>query len=73
MTGWFLFSGETIKSEELDLPDVKPEFKGDKTVSQRQRNVLYVYWEQNGSKGTFDNFYKQKLEIYINSIKEKLE
>lgn len=72
--GWFLFKEAPFKEEDLvDLPEIKPEFKGDKTPSQRLRAVLYVYWQQNGGKGDFDSFYKRQMERIINKIKEKLD
>ena len=46
---------------------------GQKTPSQRLRGVLYVYWEQKGKNGTFDEFYRSELEKLIEHIKEKLE
>jgi hypothetical protein len=70
--GWLLFS-ENIFSE-TDVPkENAPEFKGDKTPSQRIRACLYRYWEKNTSKTTpFDTFYKQWAEKKITEIKETL-
>ena len=55
-----------------------PKYKVDKeietkTPSNRLRNTLYVLWEQEGSKGDFDEFYKRYMEKFIDLIKEKLE
>lgn len=44
-----------------------------KTPSQRLRGVLYVYWESQGAKGDFDDFYKKYLNSIIESIKAKLD
>lgn len=65
----------TLKPAEVDNVD---EYKLDKeieryTPSQRLRRVLYVYWQQQGSKGYFDTFYKQEVEKIINQVKVKLE
>lgn len=54
-----------------------PEYKiskeiDQKTPSQRLRNVLYVLWEQEGSKGDFDTFYKEQLNKIIEHYKSKL-
>tara|TARA_R100001530_G_scaffold133552_1_gene107062 strand:- start:514 stop:867 length:354 start_codon:yes stop_codon:yes gene_type:complete len=70
--GWFLFKENEI--EQSDIPDEpSPEFKGDKTPSQRLRNTLYVYWEQNtNKKKTFDTFYKEWIDKKIETIKENL-
>ena len=74
--GFFTFKlGENeIQEEELvDLPEVKMEFKKDKSPSQRLRNTIYVYWEQNGATGEFDSFYKRQMNLLIERIKSKLD
>ncbi len=58
--------------EVLDVPDIKPEFKGDKTPSQRLRAVLYVLWEQQGIQEDFEAYYRRQVERIIDSIKTKL-
>lgn len=70
--GWLLFA-ETAFTE-IDIPkEPAPEFKNDKSPSQRIRACLYKYWEKNtGKKITFDSFYKQWAEKKINEIKETL-
>jgi hypothetical protein len=70
--GWFLFSESEIK--EKDIPkEAAPEFKSDKTPSQRLRSTLYVYWKQNTNQvKTFDTFYKEWMEKKITEIKETL-
>ena len=55
----------------LDEPKA-PEYKIDKeletkTPSNRLRSVLYVLWEQEGSKDEFDAFYKMYIEKFINA------
>jgi hypothetical protein len=54
-----------------------PEYKVDKeidskTPSQRLRNTLYIFWEQSGSKGDFNEFYKSEYEKVIEHYKSKL-
>ena len=75
--GYFFFKPETgITQDEIDkleVPEVKPEFKGEKTPSQRLRNVIYVFWEKQGAKGDFETFYKRQMERLINKIKEQLD
>lgn len=71
--GWVLFSPTEIKPEEIEIPDFEPEFKRDKTPSQRLRGVIYVLWEQKGKPGDYDTFYKQKMESLIDFVKTKLE
>lgn len=43
-----------------------------KTPSLRLRNTLYVLWEQNGSRGEFDDFYRHQMEKFINVVKDQL-
>lgn len=70
--GWFLFDENT-----LDMGNVPkepaPEFKKDKSPSQRLRNTLYVYWSNctNQTK-TFQNFYDEWVEKKITEIKDYL-
>jgi len=66
----------TVTLEPLDEPT--EEYKIDKeietkTPSQRIRSVLYVYWQQQGSDGDFNDFYRTQMEKFINVVKTKLE
>lgn len=45
----------------------------EKSPSQRLRAVLFVLWEQRGSKGEFEEFYKESIERVIKRIKEELD
>jgi len=70
--GVFVFAEEGIRPKDLEnLPKVELE-EGEKTPSSRLRAVLYVYWEQNKVKEQFDIFYRRKMELFITTIKEKL-
>ena len=71
--GWFHFALAPLEEKDLEIPEVKVEFKNDKTPSQRLRNVIFVWWEQLGSKGSFDSYYKKVMENLIEQIKEKLD
>jgi len=72
--GWFLFKDTEIKESDIqDIPEVKVEFKGEKSPSQRLRNVIYVYWQQQGSKGSFDSFYKKQINNKIEKVKNLLD
>lgn len=44
-----------------------------KSESQRLRDVLHVLWSQQGNGYDWDQFYKMKMEGFINSIKELLD
>ena len=60
--GWFVFSKVEIKDEDiLDLPEIKPEFKNEKSPSQRLRNRLFVYFEGTHT-GNFDSWYKKEMD-----------
>ena len=69
--GYVAFAPDAI--QEMKVPEGKPEFKDGKSPSQRLRNVIYVYWEQQGKQGDFETFRKQKMETLIDFIKSKLE
>lgn len=44
-----------------------------KTPSVRLRGVLYVLWQQSGSKGNFDDFYRAEMEGIIEAVKNRLD
>ena len=68
---WALLSPAPL--EEDDIPDEPVYQSSGKSPSQRLRNVLYVLWQQKGSIGEFDTFYRERIEGIIAKIKEKLE
>jgi len=62
--GWLTFNIESkIKPEDLiDLPDIKPEFKNEKSPSEKQRNIIYRIWENNTNKNIpFPDYYKSQM------------
>lgn len=71
--GWLLFKPEEKPFNPADVPKYDPQ-KWDelKSPSQRIRGALFVYWQQLGSQGDFDTFYKRQMEVFINVIKSKL-
>lgn len=72
--GFFLFKEGEFREEEIaHLPDFVPEFKSDKTPSQRLRGVLYRVWELGERIQDFDSFYKSKMEELIEHFKAKLQ
>jgi hypothetical protein len=73
--GYFNFLvDKMIKPEDLlNIPDVKPEFKTDKSISVRMRNVIWRIWEKKGKQGDFDIFYKSMGEKIIEQLKTKLD
>lgn len=71
--GWLLYSS-TSEIDEQDIPKEKADSgMGTKTPSQRLRACLYVMWEQQGKKGSFEDYYRVQMEKVIDYIKDKLE
>jgi len=66
----------TIKpiDEPSELLEVKSELPKQKKPHVRLQNVLFVYWDQNKKDiyPNFEDFYKVKMNEWIESIKEKL-
>ena len=79
--GVFAFAHEEkgIDRKDLVIPDFEPMEKGEKSLSQRQRAVLFLHWKQNGKKDLYghecsaDEYYRQKMEQIIDHLKSKLE
>lgn len=71
--GWMGFSREDKKIDDLEIPDVKPEFKGDKSPSQRLRAVFYLNWEKGQKSEDFDSYYRRQVEKIIDKLKENLD
>jgi hypothetical protein len=74
--GYLAFKQDKFKSEQLKVID---ELKADyedktKTPSKRLRDVLFVAWKQN-SQGyaDFEDYYRFKMDMFINHVKSKLE
>lgn len=65
----------TIASTEqsADAPiEVRTE-RDTKTPSQRLRGCIFIWWQQTGQKGDFEQFYREKLEALINHVKTQLD
>lgn len=70
--GWFFFKENPIKEINVkDLPPLEPSLK--QTPSQRLRSVLYLLWQQENPKQTFEQFYEIKMTQLISFVKAKLE
>lgn len=72
---WVAVSADTIKAEEVDIPDFIPEYEGQKSYSQRLRGALHVYWKQKGDKTRFpdsDSFYRWYMERMLAKVKDGL-
>jgi len=68
--GYILF-----KPTEFQNSDIPKESIEDKTKSpsKRLRAVLYIWYQQSGSKNDFEILYRQKIEDMINIVKSKLD
>ena len=53
------------------VAEVKQEFDR-KTPGQRLRAAIFVWWQTLEQPGDFDDFYRQKMEVLISYVKEKL-
>lgn len=60
----------TAEADELDAVDIELEGK---SQSQRLRNVLFVYHQQNQNTEDFKAFYKHETEKIIEHYKSKLK
>lgn len=69
--GWLVFSPNSKGITEEEIPkDIA--YNGAKSQSKRLRDVIYVYWKQQGENGDFETFYRVTLEKLIEHIKSKL-
>jgi len=68
--GYIMFSEN--KFTDSDLPKEQAEDKN-KTPSKRLRSVLFILWQQEGSEGDFEVWYRDRMEKLIDKIKAKLD
>ena len=72
--GFLAFKEDNKLTEEeikaIEEVNVKREGK---TLSQKLRNILYVYNEQYGSKDDFKDFYDSEMQQIIQHYKNKLD
>ena len=70
---WVAFKEAPLHESEVEMPDFIPEFEGQKSFAERQKNVLYRIWEQKTDKSkTSRQFYEDYMEKSIASLKENL-
>lgn len=72
--GWFTFSASSkIEPDYIaNLPPLPLE-KDERSPGNRLRSVLYVFYEQKGKPGgSFETFYRDQMEKFIEFVKEKL-
>ena len=73
--GWFTFNVHEIQPEDIaDLPKLPRVEKGQKTPSERLRAIMFVAFTKDarGYKD-FDEYYKARMEGFIDHIKKELD
>lgn len=71
---WVAVAEIELKQSDLVIPEEIPEFDGQKSYSQRLKEILYVLWnEKSDKKKTSDQFYRDYMEKLIGNIKSKLD
>lgn len=70
---WNCMAEVPVKDDDLDVPESIPEFKGDKTPSQRLRDRMFVYYkETKGKTDGFREWYESALEKIGGAYLDKL-
>ena len=69
---WGFKVGE-VPMEAEDVPDYEPEFKDERTPSQRQMAVMYVFHQQQKIVEPFRTWYANEIEKNITGWKGRLE
>lgn len=69
--GWFMFRENKFSDEEV--PKEEAVESKNKSVSQRKRSVMFIYWKQNRIADDFDVWYKKQMELEIEQWKQLLE
>jgi hypothetical protein len=74
--GFLAFNKDVFKTEQLSLiEEMKADYEDrSKTPSKRLRDVLFIaYKQKNEGYEQFEDYYRSKLEKFINHVKSKLE
>lgn len=69
--GWLMFKANEFQESEIPTEQAKHDVGT--SPSKRLKSVLFVYWKQQGENGDFDVFYKQKMEQFIEAVKNNLK
>ena len=68
--GWVLWSPN--QHQLTDLPN-EPATDTGKTPAKRLRDVLFILWTQEGKRGDFETFYRDRMDRLVDMIKAKLD
>ena len=68
--GWLLFRENPFQPSDVPLEAAEDITK---TPSKRLRATLFVLWQQTGSQGDFEVFYRDRMEKIIDFVKNKLD
>jgi hypothetical protein len=66
--GWLLFKESQFSDADIPEDDAEE----DRTPSQRLRSVLFILWSQRGSKGSFNDFYRNQMQAAVDRVKKLL-
>lgn len=59
--------------KEMEIPEIIPDIKGEKSPSQRLKSVIYVAWNEKTDKSIpFPRYYEDYMSRIIENLKDKL-
>lgn len=71
---WVALAETSLTEADINIPEALTDIKGDKTKSQRQRDLLWVFWnKKQKGKIEWNTFYNQQMDKISDYIKEKLD
>lgn len=73
--GFLAFNKDVFKTAQLEIiEETKADYEDKtKTPSKRMRNVLFIAWKQkNEGYERFEDYYKFKMDMFINHVKKQL-
>ena len=68
--GFLLFKPNQFSEEEIPREQA---IDGGKSSSKRLRDIIFIFWKQQGGAGEFESFYRRQMEKIIDKIKEQLD
>jgi hypothetical protein len=70
--GWLVFKPNSQGVESGEIPTTDAD-AGIESPSVKLRKRLFILWKQRGSKGSFDNFYLDQMQKFMEYVESKLE